>query len=280
MGIPGQITATNKIMVKYILSVVLLPGFLFTYAQDRYFSYTYTSDVLWKGNIDIELWHTSRFGHQNEFYHAMDQQGEVEIGLGNNFQTAVYFNRFDVTKIDSNNTTFHTSEMGLANEWKFKMTNPYTNFLGSALYTELGLKGDELDLETKLILDKSLGKHLIALNLVCEFSHAINKVNNRYRFKLVETPIEMDLAYLYTIHKDFGIGVEMRNANLIQKGQWQNSVLFGGLTVNYRAENWFIILGASKQISNLHTTADFPFKKVLTINESNAIRLILGVSLR
>ncbi|GAC1706203.1 MAG: hypothetical protein NVS9B7_14510 [Flavisolibacter sp.] len=258
---------------------MLLLSFVITAAQDRYFAYTYTSDVLWKGNIDIELWHTSRFGHKNEYYHAIDQQGEVEIGLGKNFQTAFYFNRFEVTKIDSNNSTFHTSEMGLANEWKWKMTNAYTSFLGSALYTEWGLKGDELDLETKIILDKSFGKHLIAFNLVCEFSQAINKVNNNFRFQLVETPIELDLGYLYNIHRDFGLGVEMRNANLIQKGQWKNALLFGGLTLNYRSEKWFLILGGLKQIVNLHKTADFPLNKVLTINENNTIRLILGFSL-
>ena len=266
-------------MIRCIFLIVVLSRFLITDAQDRYFGYTYTSDVLWKGNIDIELWHTSRFGHQNEYFHAIDQQGEVEIGLGKNFQTALYFNRFTVTKIDSNNAAFHTSEMGLANEWKWKMTNPYNSFLGSALYSEWGLKGDELDLETKLILDKSFGRHLIALNLVWEFSQAIIKTNNSFRFKLVETPMEMDLGYLYNIHRDFGIGVEMRSSNLIQKGDWKNSLFFGGLTLNYRSEKWFLILGGLKQILNLHKTSDFPLNKVLTINENNTIRLILGLSL-
>jgi hypothetical protein len=68
----------------------------FTYpnAQDRYFGRTYTSNVLPKGSFDIELWHTSRFGHEGEYFHAMDQRMEYEVGLGGNLQTAFYFNHF------------------------------------------------------------------------------------------------------------------------------------------------------------------------------------------
>jgi hypothetical protein len=39
-------------------------------AQDRYFGYTYTTNILPKGAIDLELWHTSRIGHLNQFYQA------------------------------------------------------------------------------------------------------------------------------------------------------------------------------------------------------------------
>ena len=79
--------------------VILFTGIFFTllislHAQDRFFARTYTSNVLPKGAIDMEFSHTSRFGHQNQFYHAQDQRLEAEFGLGKNWQTAFYFNRF------------------------------------------------------------------------------------------------------------------------------------------------------------------------------------------
>jgi hypothetical protein len=49
------------------------------FAQDRYFAGTYTSGVLPKGSIDIEFWHTSRFGHSKQFFHAQDQRMELEF---------------------------------------------------------------------------------------------------------------------------------------------------------------------------------------------------------
>ncbi len=77
------------------------------YSQDRYFARTYNTTVLPKGNIDLEFWHTSRLGHENEFFHAQDQRMELEFGLGRKFQTAFYFNRYQKTAIDSlgNNAT-------------------------------------------------------------------------------------------------------------------------------------------------------------------------------
>ena len=75
--------------MKKVLAIVsvLLIGFI-AKAQDRYFARTYTSNVLPKGAIDLEFWHTSRFGHKNQFYHAQDQRMEFEFGLGKNLQTA------------------------------------------------------------------------------------------------------------------------------------------------------------------------------------------------
>src|SRR6476469_10522763 len=70
-------------------------------AQDRYFARAYTSNVLPKGSFDIELWHTSRFGHEGEYFHAMDQRVEYEVGLGGNLQTAFYFNHFQKSVSDS-----------------------------------------------------------------------------------------------------------------------------------------------------------------------------------
>src|SRR3954470_2097669 len=123
----------------------------YCYSQDRYFGRTYTTNILPKGNFDIELWHTSRFGHEGQYFHAMDQRVEYEVGLGSNVQTAFYFNRFQKSFSDSLNEMIETNEIGFSNEWKWKLTNPM-NRVGLALYGEFGIKGDEIELESKLIL--------------------------------------------------------------------------------------------------------------------------------
>ena len=79
--------------IKTVLVILILCSGS-SYAQDRFFARTYTSDVLPKGAVDLELWHTSRFGHSGQFFHAQDQRMEVEFGLGKNLQTAIYFNRY------------------------------------------------------------------------------------------------------------------------------------------------------------------------------------------
>jgi hypothetical protein len=246
-------------------------------AQDRYFARTYTTNVLPKGSFDIELWHTSRIGHANQYFHAMDQRMEYEVGLGKNVQTAFYFNRFQKSISDSAGNIIHTGEIGFSNEWKWRVSKP-TSSLGFALYGELGVNGDELELETKLILDRSFGKNLLAFNLVYELEAEAEHKNGENELELEETPLEFDLAYMRNISTTFGIGIEVVNHNDIASGKWNNSVLYAGPTINYRSNRWFVIANILPQLGNLHKTATFPAKKVLDEHERTEARILIGFS--
>jgi hypothetical protein len=246
-------------------------------AQDRYFAQTYTSNILPKGNFDIELWHTSRFGHSNEFFHAMDQRMEYEVGLGKNVQTSLYLNRYQKSISDNTGKIIHYSEMGVSNEWKWKLTQPASH-TGVALYGELGVKGDEFELETKLILDKWIGKNLFAFNAVYEMEEEAERANGKTEYGLSETPVEFDFGYMRNVSANLGIGIEFRNNNAIVKGNWQNSVLFAGPTINYRSDRWFIIANYLPQLGNLHKTIAYPDTKVLDDHEKAEARILLGFS--
>ena len=179
-------------------------------AQDRSFARTYTSTVLPKGAIDLEFWHTSRFGHANQFYHAQDQRMELEFGLGKNLQTAFYFNRYQKRVSETANGTTTSNEIGFSNEWKFKLSDPTANKIGSALYFEAGLKGgDEVELETKIILDKYIGKSLFAFNGVVEFEKEFEWENSSVKSEGWSTPVEFDLAYMYNVKPSLGLGLEV-----------------------------------------------------------------------
>jgi hypothetical protein len=246
-------------------------------AQDRYFGRTYTTNILPRGNFDIELWHTSRFGHEDEYFHAMDQRFEYEVGLGGNLQTAFYFNRYQTSVSDSAGEIHQSSEIGFSNEWKWKVTKP-TSKLGTALYAELGVKGDEVELETKLILDRSFGKSLVAFNTVYELEWEAEREKGETKFELDETPIEFDLGYMYNFSTSFGAGLELRDYNEITKGSWEHSVLFAGPTINYRGSRWFVIFNYLPQLVNLHKTAEAPKSKVLDAHERAEARAIIGFS--
>src|ERR1041385_1455102 len=183
-------------------------------AQDRFFARTYTTNVLPKGAIDLELQHTSRFGHEDQYYHAQDQRMELEFGLGGNWQTAFYFNRYQERYSDSSNGTLTANEIGFSNEWKWKLSDPSVNRLGAALYGEWGVKGgDELELEGKLILDKYVGKSLFAFNGVFEYEKEFEWEDGKVKSGESETPVELDLAYMYNTSSGFGLGFELRNYN-------------------------------------------------------------------
>lgn len=265
--------------VLLLLSVVLAG--IVTNAQDRFFARTYNSNVLPKGNIDLEFWHTSRLGHQNQFFHAQDQRMEIEFGLGGNVQTAFYLNRYQKRFSTTADGTITSNELGFSNEWKWKLADPTANKVGLALYGEWGIKGgDELELETKIILDKYVGKSLFAFNGILEFEKEFEWEDGKVHSEGYELPVELDFAYMYNINKSVGVGIEVRNHNAIAKGKgWENSTLFAGPTINFRSNRWFIIANFQPQVTNIHKTSYFPGKRVLDENEKAEARILIGISL-
>ena len=252
-----------------------------SFAQDRYFARTYNSNVLPKGAVDLELWHTSRLGHQGKFFHAQDQRMELEIGLGKNVQTAFYFNRYQQRFSDTTDGTSTMNEIGFSNEWKWKLTEPGKT-LGVAVYGEWGIKGgDELELETKIIVDKNIGKSLFAFNGTVEYEKEFKWENNKIQSNNWAAPVELNLAYMYQVNITVGLGFEILNRNAIAKNNgWQNSVFFGGPTFNYRGDRWFLIANYLPQWGNVHKTSYFPNSKVLDEMERAEARILVGISLK
>lgn len=272
----------ESIMLKQVL-FFLFWTFLSTstlFAQDRYFAHTYTSNVLPHGNIDLELWHSSHFGHDQQFFHAQDQRLELEFGLGKGLQTSLYFNRFSTRYSEGSDGTMLKNEIGFSNEWKWKITDPSLQAVGFGLYGEWGLKGgDELELETKIILDKWIGKHLVAFNAVFESEKEFEWEENKVT-KASEMEGTLLAAYQFMVKKSLGIGGELRCTNALGKGdEWENSILSGGPTVQYRGNRWFILANYLPQWRNLHKTDAFPFSMELLEHERTEFRIIVGVSL-
>ena len=267
--------------MKKLLTVILCTISMAAYTQDRYFGRTYTSNVLPKGAIDLEFWHTSRIGHAGQFFHAQDQRMEAEFGLGKNLQTAFYFNRYQTRSSESANGTVTSNEIGFSNEWKIKLSDPSRNKLGSALYAEWGIKGgDELELEAKIILDKSIGKSLLAFNGVIEYEKEFEWENGKPVSDNWAAPAEFDLAYMYNINTNIGIGFEIIDHNdIVKTNGWENSVLYGGPTFNYRSDKWFLIANFLSQWTNVHKTSYSPLSKVLDQHERSEARIIVGISL-
>lgn len=269
-------------MKKVSIIAILIFSVSATKAQDRFFARTYTSNVLPKGAIDLEFWHTSRIGRQGQYYNAQDQRMEIEFGLGGNLQTAIYFNKFQERYSETADGTTISSQLGFSNEWKWKLSDPSKNKLGFALYGEWGLKGgDELELETKLIFDKYIGKkNLLAFNAIFEYEKPFNWVNNKVDASDWEMPIEFDFGYQYFLKPNLGVGFEIRNHNEIAKGNgWEHSVFFGGPTINFRNNRWFIIANYLPQWGNIKETQMMKTGLDLIDHERTEARIIVGISL-
>ncbi len=260
-----------------------------TYAEaHREFARTYQSNTLPKGVNELETWATWRSGREY-LYNRLDTRIELESGLTDRLQTALYFNASHKSygaSLDtlggiadtSSSGIFSESEFSVSSEWKLNLMNASTAPFGFAVYAELGFSPSEIEIENKLIFDKRTAKSTWALNLVSEFELKYD-VKKGKTVREWESKPEIDLAYMYMFKPTFGLGIEIRNSNEIEEGNWNFSALYGGPTLFFSNDKHFIIFNILPQWANLHKTDDAPNNLVLNAREKVETRLIWGISL-
>ncbi len=216
------------------------------YSNERKFGYLYQSNVLGKGNRELEIWTTARIGKNIPYFAATDHRFEFEWGISNRLQTAFYVN-FRNTSIDDG-TGMKTSFdfKGISTEWKYQVSSPTKNALGFALYGELGLNTDEAEFEGKLIFDKKIKKSTFALNFVFEHEWEFSSGKPE-----TEIALEGDLGWSYDISNSFAAGIEIRNHNVFVEGEIEHSAIFAGPVVSFSQPNWWLTLTVLPQLTAL-----------------------------
>lgn len=261
-----------KILIIIALSLTVLSAA----AQDRVFTNVYQTNILPAGIKDLEYQlqhHTGRAG----FYNSYTQRFEFEVGLGKNVQTSLYLNmKTTVTPDTTTESLNRENEFGFSSEFKWKLSDPTNNKIGSALYAEIGSNGDEWELEAKILLDKQMGKHLLALNLVEETETEIKVEGDKVKYEM-EYPASIDFGYMYELCKNMGLGVEAKNFNDISgDAGWESSLLFAGPVLNFHGDGWFINVSCMPQLQNLKRTDEFPDALDLTEHEKINTSVILS----
>jgi hypothetical protein len=255
-------------------------------AQDRLLSYTYQSNVLDKGAFDLEFQTTLKSGKSGAFSpyvygRHLDQRLEFEFGLGSNIQTAFYinsefFNWADTSSADLN----QDHKISFSNEWKWKLSDPDKNAIGSCLYAEIEVGGNNVELEGKLILDKQTPKDLIAFNIagVYEIEKMISRTDNITQAVWEHNAsVGLYLGYLHSISPNVWLGIEAKNNNtILEENGWINSVFFAGPAFHASFGECFINVSAMPQIVNLHKTRMAPGNRDLNDFEAFEIRLHIG----
>jgi hypothetical protein len=254
---------THKILA--LGSVAFLASNL-SFAGDREFAYTYPSNNLKKGQREIEVWNTLRTGRE-QFYNGLDHRLEFETGITNRLQSAFYIN-FGSTaqfgkinngyKLDSGNTitpvtvdgVVRSVNFGISSEWKYQLSDPVANAIGSALYGEISLSPEEVELEGKIILDKDFGNFYSAFNVVTELEFEKEAKEKETDTELEETTLELDYGLNYHFSKRFALGLELRSHNIFEEGEFEHSAFFAGPALSYKSDNWWAVLGVMPQVTD------------------------------
>ena len=216
-------------------------------ASDRHFSFSYESPVLNDGGREIESYTTYRFG-RDTFFSGLKENLEFEMGLGDGVQTSLYLN-FDQELVDDGAGTINQSLLfdGVATEFKVKLMDNLADPVGLGLYLETEFEPDELDVETKVILDKMSGPFLWTVNVTFEpHFHWID--NSAYLSFIPSAGLG-----IFLVPDRFFLGVEVQNDNeYAGTPQTQvESILSLGPVLSYTGNNWWTTLTVLPQIANL-----------------------------
>ena len=231
------------------LVAVMVPGM--GSANERRFGYVYETPVLSPGARELEVWNTYRSGKAYSF-RRLDQRIELEFGVAERLMTAFYLN-YEWKAGDANGSApggGRTTEQSasISNEWKYKVLDRVADPLGLALYGEYTLGLYERELEFKVILDKQLGRFLLAGNLVGE-----QEWEDELEDGILETEKELKFevsgGVSYSMSAHFSLGLEVVEWNVLKEGRIEHAVLFAGPVLSYATEEWWATLSVLPQVT-------------------------------
>jgi len=248
-------------------------------ANERHFTYTYETATLPKGEVEFEPWTTIKYG-RNDYYAKFEQQIEFEYGITDNLQMAWYIVYAGYAQEKTNDDGDQYLKKGwkmpgIKSEWKYKLSDPVADSIGSALYFELVGKPHEFEVETKILLDKKMGSWLVAFNAVVEAEW--EKEENLEIGKKLQ--LEADLGIAYQPFPGFSIGVEVRNVNVLaDMKDFEKSILYAGPVVSYATDKWWVATTIMPQVYAIKGASDNNFLD-LEDHERVEMRVLFGIHL-
>lgn len=246
--------------------------------NERLFNYTYEPETMPEGATEFEQWVTLRsqrnktVGQEN--YNRWELREELEYGVTDNYTVSLYLNFMSESFRDPATGTGRKmfEFTGISLENKYLVLNPAEHAVGLSLYLEPTFGGDKAELEEKIILGQRHGKWKWALNL----AHATEWSDN---FHGTEGEIEVSFGLARQINKRWAVGLELRDHNeLPEYKRWENTALYVGPVVNYRAEKWWATLTVMPQIygHNFGADPDGNSRLELQGHERVNVRFIVG----
>ncbi len=203
------------------------------HAGQRRFAYTYETTTSPKGEVELETWVTWK--HSRDSGARLDRfdfRHELEIGLTDHLQIGLYLADWRYDGRDEAGHDFRYLHSGAELIWS--LSNPTTDFLGSALYLEALVGDRSFELEGKLILQKNLGPVMIAYNMIIEAEWEGSGLRER------KGEFAQSLGVSVDINKHLSVGAEFLHE--VEMPEWsatEKSVLWFGPNASVRFGRYF-----------------------------------------
>jgi len=267
-------TGKRRIASAIAMIAALCGPSLAAHAEESQFGYVYTTDLLPKGAKEVEQWATWRHQKISGYYDEVEGRTEVEYGLTDRLQVALYANYawsqayhngpFGATTppeqfADKNpdaDAHWHQSRfVGISGEAIYRVLSPYTDGIGLALYAEPVLGPNFKELETKIILQKNfLDDRLVtAFNFTYapEWRELQDPNVPAAKSWQEETDVNYNFAVSYRFTSNWSLGAELLNEHEYNSFRFTNESNNGwylGPSIHYGGKNFFVTAVALEQM--------------------------------
>jgi hypothetical protein len=234
--------------------------FASVHAGERRFAYNYDTDTLPAGAWEYEQWITwKHYSAKNRY----DFRHELEYGITDKLQMGLYLVDWRYDKIEAKPDKVDYRDTAV--ELIYQLSDPHQYFLGSALYGEVAVGDEKVELEAKFLLQKNIGPFVAVYNLILE---AEWEGENLEQLDEKTGVWGNSLGVSYDIGTT-GLSVGLEALHEQEFPDWRGShkhIFYAGPNLAYRIDRFFGVIAGLTQISDDAGEAD------------NQVRLIVGAS--
>lgn len=225
-------------------------------AGDRRFAFSYEADTAPAGSHEFEQWVTwkGRKASNHDFSEFTFRE-EFEFGLTDRLQLGIYL--FD-WKVLNGTMNDGTSFKDTGIELIYNLTDPTTDFIGSALYGEVVWGQDIFKLEGKVLLQKNIGKWMFAYNTIIEAAWEGDDYEEE------NGAWENTFGISYQINPSISVGVEaLHEVEFEGWGESSAHFLWVGPNFSFRKKDWFLVVAPLFQVTDVDSEPDFVTRTVM-----------------
>lgn len=259
-------------------------------ADEPLVGFTYTTDMLPKGKIEVEQWATFREGRSQGDFHLLETREELSFGLRDNLQVSGYLNlaHTSVSRDGADGRTvppaafadygvdplrrFSKSRFeSVSLEGIYRIASPYTAFGGAALYAQPSIGPNFRELDARLIVQKNFADDRLVIagnaglvfgwrRILDDSAATDGRATADDGHWEHETTVVLSSAASYRFISNWNVGAEFRNERPVaghdpfDGGRALGSAYYAGPSLHYGGQHVFATLTALFQ---LPIAADF-----------------------
>ncbi len=225
-------------------------------AGERRFTFVYEATTMPAGAAEYEQWITWKTHKDADpDFDRIDFRHEIEFGVTDRFQVALYLSDWRYQNGDSVEDGAEWRDAAV--EVIYNLTDPVTDAIGLALYGELKL-GDELvELEGKLIAQKDIGQWVLAWNGTIEAEwEGPDLAEDKGK-------LEQTFGASYQLSPKLLGGFELlHEVEYEDWSDWGDHVLYLGPNLSYRPGQWWTTITALAQVTDVDAEPDFQLRLI------------------